>query len=471
MIIIIMAKKSDSKIVALEKENRALKKQVQLLLEKIAQLEKRLNLNSQNSSQPPSHDGLAKPKRTKSLRTSTGKKTGGQLGHIGHTLNQVSNPDKIVKHLPSQFCQQCGCDVQSQDVIEVQKRQVFDIPKPSMEVIEHQVLVKQCPHCQTKIKGQFPDDVNTPVSYGDRIKALCVYLSHQHFLPEERLSQLLSDLFACSLTGKTLANINDLAATKMSSTVEKIKSKIESDSLKHLDETGLRIEGKTQWLHVVSNQMCTWYRCDEKRKDNQSLSGLKGVVIHDCWKPYYQLGNVEHGLCNAHHLRELKAVGEIDKECWALSMSKLLLLANRYKHSFQGSVIPKQIRQRLGNLYELIVTRGLNYHQSLKPLERKNNRGRKKRRAGHNLLIRLREYKEDVLRFMEKPEVPFTNNQAERDLRMIKCKQKISGGFRTKKGAENFATIRSVISTVKKQSLDILESIKDIIQGKTIVFD
>ena len=223
-----------------------------------------------------------------------------------------------------------------------------------MEITEHQILVKQCPHCQNKIKGQFPPSVTAPVSYGERIKALCVYLSHQHFLPEERLSELLSDLFGCSLTGKTIANINDGAATKMSSVVEKIQSQISSDSLKHLDETGIRIEGKTQWLHVVSNQILTWYRVNCKRKDNQPLSALTGTVIHDHWKAYYQLENVEHGLCNAHHLRELKAVAQIDKESWALSMSKLLLWANRYKHSAKGLVIPKQIRKRLSILYDSV---------------------------------------------------------------------------------------------------------------------
>ena len=171
----------------------------------------------------------------------------------------------------------------------------------------------------------------------------------------------------------------------MSSTVEIIKSKIESDSIKHLDETGIRIESKTQWFHVVSNQIWTWYRVNSKRKDNQPLSKLKGVVIHDHWKPYYQLENVEHGLCNAHHLRELKALTEIDQEPWALSMSKVLLWANRYKHSLKGMLISKQIRERVSDLYDLIVARVLNYHKSFKPLERKNNRGRKKRRVGHNL--------------------------------------------------------------------------------------
>jgi transposase len=465
-----MIKEQDLKIIALEKENQVLKKQVQALQEKIAELEKRLGLNSQNSSKPPSTDGLKKPPRTQSLRQKTGQKSGGQLGHQGFTLSPVAQPDKIIKHQPPQSCDKCGCDVQSEKVIDVIKRQVFDIPKPKMEVTEHQVLVKQCPHCQETIQGKFPSQVKAPVSYGERIKSVSAYLYNQHFIPEERLSELLSDVFDCTMTGKTIANINKSMAKQMIPIVESIKEKIESVAVKNLDETGLRINGKNCWLHVVSNQMATWYRCSEKRKDNEPLSKLEGTIIHDHWKSYYQLQMVEHGLCNAHHLRELKAVSEIDQESWALSMEKLLLLANKYKQSYEGLVIPKEIRERLRAVYDSILSRGLDYHNSLPPLLSKNNRGRKKRRVGHNLLIRLREYKEDVLKFLEKAAVPFTNNQAERDLRMMKCKQKISGGFRTMEGANNFAIIRSVISTAKKQGRNILESLKNILKGEVIVF-
>lgn len=463
-------KEENPKIIALEKENQALKKQVQLLQEKIAELEKRLGLNSQNSSKPPSSDGFKKPRRTQSLRTKTGKKSGGQLGHQGFTLPPVSQPDKTIQHQPPQSCHKCGCDVQSEKVIGVIKRQVFDIPNPKMEVTEHQVLVKQCPHCQEKIQGKFPLEVKAPVSYGERIKGVSAYLNNQHFIPEERLSELLSDLFDCTMTGKTIANINKSMTKQMIPIVESIKETIETAAVKNVDETGVRINGKNQWLHVVSNQMATWYRCSERRKDNEPLSKLEGTIIHDHWKSYYQLEKVEHGLCNAHHLRELKAVSEIDQESWALSMKKLLTLGNKYKHSYQGLSIPKKITERLRVLYDSIISRGLEYHDSLPPLSSKNNRGRKKRRVGHNLLIRLRDYKEDVLKFLEKAEVPFTNNQAERDLRMMKCKQKISGGFRSIEGANNFAIIRSVISTAKKQGRNILESLEDILKGEVMVF-
>ena len=465
-----MIKEQNPQIIALEKENQALKKQIQGLQDKIAELEKRLGLNSQNSSKPPSSEGLKKPPRTRSLRKKTGQKSGGQLGHQGFTLSPVLDPDKTIKYQPPICCDKCGCDVQSEQVIGVIKRQVFDIPKPKMEVSEHQVLVKQCPHCQEKIAGKFPPEVKAPVSYGERIKSVSTYLNNQHFIPEERLSELLSDLFDCTMTGKTIANINKSMATAMMPIVESIKEKIESAAVKNVDETGVRINGKNHWLHVVSNQTATWYRCSEKRKDNEPLSKLKGTIIHDHWKCYYQLKMVEHSLCNAHHLRELKAVSEIDQESWALSMEKLLTLANKYKHSYQGLVSPQKIRERLRVLYDSIISRGLDYHHSLPPLSQTNNRGRKKRRVGHNLLIRLKDYQEDVLKFLEKAEVPFTNNQAERDLRMMKCKQKISGGFRTMEGANNFAIIRSVISTARKQGRNILESLKDLLKGEVIVF-
>lgn len=450
------------RIIALEKEN-------QVLREKIAELERRLGLNSQTSSKPPSTDGLKQPLRTRSLRKKSEKKTGGQKGHQGYTLEAVSEPHKIVKHNTPDCCTECGCDISQEEVIGLLKRQVFDIPEPSMKVTEHQVLVKQCPQCAQKIQGSFPSEVKAPVQYGERIRAVSAYLQHQHFLPENRLSELLSDLYGCSMTTKTIANISQSLAETITSTVEKVVEKIILAPVKHLDETGLRINSKTNWLHVVSTETMTWYRVAEKRKDIEVLSGLNGIVIHDHWKPYYQLSGVEHGLCNAHHLRELKALTEIEKESWAKSMTKLLLLANRYKYHDE-SRIPASIGQRLRRIYSSIVRRGLEYHESLPRLRRKSNRGRIKRRVGHNLLLRLRDYAEDVWRFLSQEAVPFTNNQAERDLRMMKCKQKISGGFRAKESADNFAKIRSVISTAKKQGRNILQVLAQALKGEVIVF-
>lgn len=456
-------------VISLQKENQRLREENQALKELIVELEKRLGKNSKNSSKPPSTDGLKKPPRTTSLRGKSNKKNGGQVGHQGKTLEMISNPDHVIKHPTPECCHNCGCSTDSAKLLSTVTRQVFDIPEPKIEVTEHQVEVKQCGECGEKIQGSFPVSVNAPQQYGMRIKATASYLSNQHFIPEQRLSELLSDLFGCSMSEKTIANINQSLAELAVPVVTQIKEKIETATVKHLDETGMRIKGKNHWLHVVSTEEETWYRVSQKRKNIDELSGLMGVVIHDHYSPYYQLSEVEHGLCNAHHLRELKALMEIEKESWATKMNKLLLLANKYKYNYLGK-IPLEIIERLEKVYDSIVIRGLEYHESLPELMRTSNRGRKKRRTGHNLLIRLSKYRQDVLRFLRNEEVPFTNNQAERDIRMMKCKQKISGSFRTMGGAENFASIRSVISTARKQGRNILEILTQLSNGENVVF-
>jgi transposase len=229
------------------------------------------------------------------------------------------------------------------------------------------------------------------------------------------------------------------------------------------------ISGQTQWLHVASTETATWYRPCRQRKDLEPLEGITGRVIHDHWKSYFQLEAVSHGLCNAHHLRELKALEEIEQESWARSMKKLLNLANKYRHRYPET-IPKPILIRLTRLYESILHRGLDFHESQPPLIRQSNRGRVKRRVGHNLLLRLKDYASDVLRFLTEPDVPFTNNQAERDLRMMKCKQKISGCFRTFDSALDFANIRSVLSTARKQNLNLLDVLTQAFSGHPLVF-
>lgn len=326
----------EQKIIALEQENQALRS-------RIAELERRLGLDSKNSSLPPSSDGLKKKTpRTKSLHSKSQRQTGGQKGHQGQTLEQVIDPDKIVRHPTPVCCWGCGCSLAQEQVLSVVKRQVFEIPEPSIEVTEHRVDVKQCPQCHKKIQGSFPQLVKAPVQYGVRIKAVSSYLHHQHFIPEDRLSEALEDIFGCQMTAATIANVSQTLAQTISPAIEQLASKIKASPVKHLDETGLRISGKTQWLHVVSTETATWYRIAAKRKDLEPLLELIGVVIHDHWKPYYQLEGVSHGLCNAHHLRELKALEEIEHENWAKSMSKLLSVANKYQHRYPQT-IPKSI--------------------------------------------------------------------------------------------------------------------------------
>lgn len=454
----------DQKIEVLEQENKALR-------ERIAELERRLGLNSDNSSKPPSSDGIKKkPQRTKSLRSQSKKNQGGQKGHPGQTLKQVLQPDKIINHSAPSNCCQCGCDVSQLTVTSIIKRQVFDIPEPSMEVTEHRVEVKKCPQCQAKIQGKFPLLVKAPAQYGVRLKAISAYLQHQHFIPENRLCGILQDLFGCQISEGTIVNHSKSLAQTITPVVELLASLVKTTSVKHLDETGLRIAGKTNWLHVVSTETMTWYRIATKRKDLEPLRGIKGVVVHDHWKPYYQLESVTHSLCNAHHLRELQALTEIEHEAWARSMKKLLCLANKYCHRYYPQTIPKPIINRIKRLYQSITERGLNFHLTQPPLTRKGNRGRIKRRVGHNLLLRLQNFRSNVLCFLDSVHVPFTNNQAERDLRMMKCKQKISGCFRRAERAVDFANIRSVLSTARKQNLNLLEVLVDLFSGQLPVF-
>ena len=453
-----------AKIAELEAENRALR-------ERLAQMERRLGLDSQNSSRPPSSDGVKKtPRRTQSLRTKSNRPSGGQVGHEGQTLEAVDEPAHIQVHSVSDHCPGCGMTLEHVPLAGVLRRQVFDIPPLTIEVTEHRAERKHCPTCGQRHQGQFPIGVNAPVQYGPRIRALGVYFNQQHFIPEQRLSEIFSDVFGASIRPATVTSAISVVADACESLVQRIRERLEDSASKHLDETGFRINAVRQWLHVVSTADLSWYRTSPNRKDLGPLMALKGVVIHDHWKSYYQLANVTHGLCNAHHLRELKALDELDHEAWAKSMAKLLRVVCGYRHRYPDG-IPTSIAQRIRRLYEGIVRRGFAYHQSLPPLPRTAKKGPRKRRVGHNLLRRLNNYADDVLRCLFQVEVPFSNNQAERDLRMMKLKQKISGGFRSSEGARRFVTIRSVLSTARKQCCDVMGILTTAVQGKTPVLD
>lgn len=441
-----------------------LEKLVEQQAQKIAELERRLNKNSHNSSKPPSSDGLSKFPRTNSLRQKGKNKSGGQPGHKGETLKQVQTPDKIERHLLIE-CPVCTASLTTVDALGLLKRQVFDIPLPKIEVTEHQAEIKVCSCCNKRVIAAFPYGVNAPVQYGRVIQSWAVYFQQQQFIPEERLQETLSDLFNVNLATATLNGFSESVYDKLADFDSEILSKIKMASVKHLDETGFRVSGKTQWLHVASTTMLTYYHISPKRKS--LLDGLIGTVVHDHWKPYYQLPKVLHALCNQHHLRELKALIEYDKECWARKMQRFLRTGLRYRHSYEDKEIPEDKLKRLINLYDKIIKEGINFHESLPVFSVKKGRGRTARRTGHNLVLRLKNHREDVLRFLIDPLVPFTNNQAERDIRMMKCKQKISGGFRSAKGAEIFSRIRGFISTARKQGWNIFESIQQIVQGCT----
>lgn len=363
-----------TRIQQLEAENQALR-------ERLATLERRLLLDSSNSSKPPSGEGFLKaPRRTQSLRAQGQRRGGSQPGHRGQTLAMVESPDVIIEYRAPEQCGQCGVAGHQVPVATVLKRQVFDLPEPHLQVTEHQVIVKICPGCQQRVQSSFPATVKAPVQYGERLRGLALYFHHAHFIPEDRLSELLREVFGCTLTPVTLARLSTTASQALTPVVIELMDQLNDAPVQHLDETGCRLEGRTQWLHVVSSATTTWYRIHAQRQDLEPLQGLKGGVVHDHWCPYFQLVGVEHALCNAHHLRELKAVAERDGEPGAERGSQLLRLACRYHHRYPTG-IPPCYQRRLKALYRHIVARGLAFHEALDPMPQ-SSQGRLKRRTG-----------------------------------------------------------------------------------------
>jgi transposase len=426
---------------------------------RIAELERRLGLNSSNSGKPPSSDGLNKPPRVSSLRERSGKKTGGQPGHPGETLRRSEAPDAVVDHYPAQ-CGVCGAPLTEAMATDFVSRQVFDLPEPQRLIVtEHRAHGCRCAACGGQTRAGFPDWVNAPVQYGKRIGALVVYLLHYQLLPEKRLATLMADLFGVALVTATIARISQDCAERFQGFAAAVRDRVAAAPVKHLDETGFRIGGKTQCLHVASTVLLTFYRVSARR--GSLLANLAGIVVHDHWKPYYTLTGVLHALCNAHHLRELKALVEIEKEDWARRMQRLLRRACHVVNLAreQDGPLKPGLIALIERGYDAIVADGLAFHEAQPALTKTRPRGRPPRRVGHNLLLRLSTHKQDVLRFLVDPRVPFTNNLAERDGRMMKLRQKISGGFRSEDGANDFAVIRSVLSTARKQGWHIIATL------------
>ena len=446
-------------IEALRAENASLKA-------RITELERRLELNSSNSGKPPSSDGLKKPVRVKSLRERSGNRPGGQNGHKGETLRQVADPNEVVNHYPS-ACSSCGVGLARETSVGHSTRQVFDLPEPQpLVVTEHRAHDCQCPACGAKTRALFPDGVNAPVQYGARITAFVIYLLHYQLLPENRLAALMADLFGVKVATATIARMSRTCAERLRGFSETVRGLVAGAPVKHMDETGFRIGGKTQWLHVASTALLTFYRVCSKR--GSLLAGVAGIVVHDHWKPYYTMTGVLHALCNAHHLRELKALVDIEKEDWARQMQRLLRRACHVANLARdaGVALKPGLVACIERRYDAIVAAGLAFHEAQPPLARAvarpggKTRGRAPRRTGHNLLLRLLARRGDTLRFLIDPAVPFSNNEAERDVRMMKLRMKISGGFRSPEGAEDFATIRGFLSTARKQGWNIIEALR-----------
>ncbi len=448
-----------------------MQKQIIHLENRVKSLEAQLNQNSQNSSKPPSSDGLKKFP-VKNLRGKSGKSRGGQPGHQRHILEKHLSPDKVIYHTLD-TCVNCHHSLKAIEATDYEARQVFDIPPLKIEVTEHRGEQKTCPHCCQKSTAQFPRGIEQETQYGTRLKGLCVYLNQYQFLPYARLQEFFKDMFGHKISLGMLVKVNEQCSENIKEPEIQIKQQLQNSPYLHHDESGIRVEGKLHWCHVASTPTLTSYGIYAKRgkesiETMSIVEKFSGRLIHDFFKPYFSY-ECKHGLCNAHHLRELKFIEEEHGQEWAKHMANLLLaikgqVDDHLMHQW-SSFSPMRIKA-YERCYDEIVMLGLWHPDNIpeRSSEHEHRKHRKQTKA-KNLLDRLRFHKDEVLAFMYDFTIPFTNNQAEQDIRMLKVKQKISGCFRSQNGAQWFARIRSYISTAKKQGQNILQVLQNAFDG------
>lgn len=451
---------------ALKTENIALKAENQKLKQENQELRRRLNQNSRNSHQPPSSDGL---KKKPALPKKSGKKSGGQKGHLGKTLEMVDEPDLTVVH-HAQKCVRCERAFGLEDVGKIiSRRQVFDIPPPKLEVTEHQLGEIVC--CQKKHLGEFPKGVGNVVQYGERIQALSVLLNNDYRIPLKKLENLFADLYGCSFNQSTAVVANERCYQKLEPIEEEIKRLIKASKVVNFDETGGRVANKLHWFHTACTDLYSYLFVHEKRgkealmSEQSVIKDYENWAIHDCYASYFKFENCQHAVCNAHILRELESLKEQASK-WAKKMKDLLM--EMFQASEKGTKVLKNKKKWLAK-YEKICKQADKEEPPPKPPP-KGKRGRATNSVGRNLLNRLRKHQSGVLAFAFEKEVPFTNNQAERDLRCLKVKQKVSNSFRQKKGAENYARIQGFIGTVRKHQQNVYEQLTNVFEGVPFTF-
>jgi transposase len=441
------------------------------LTQQVQALQERQAKDSHNSSLPPSSDRFTR--KTKSLRKKSEKKAGGQKGHQGTSLAWSSTPDEIIEQSVER-CEACQHDVREVAACHVERRQVQDVPPPRRLVQAYRAQHTQCPMCQHIPAARFPQEVAAPMQYGPTIGAIAVYLVQQQLLPLARAAEVMGDLLGVQMSEGTICTLIQRCATNLTNVEQHTKAALVQAAVIHQDETGLYVQGKRYWMHTTSTPTLTHYHVDASR-GQQALDAIgilpmfHGVSIHDRWKSYF-LYECEHALCIVHLLRELVFLAEEQHADWATDLKELLL--DMKTATAQARAEGKRWLHPLEVVaWEAAFLRLLDEGDRLTPRATAppGKKGRCPQSAARNLLDSMRTHQKAVFGFLEDLRVDFDNNLAERDLRIIKVQQKVSGCFRSLAGARAFSRIRGYVSTLRKQGLPLLSALQSTLCGHPVL--